>query len=335
LAWNIGITWEMGDERACKLTSAALTLRGITPKEAMADVYFRPDFLELHSHPDVCDILDTGTFRHGSAVRAIPGSKLEDLETPHGYGGPSALDISSLKEGVSAWRDKQQRAGRVAEFIRLHPFLNGEALNGMVDYLEFNRKTVILDLEQSIDERWKTYSKGTRHALRHAEKNLTVRKLDADEWVIFWYLHQETLIRNAVGADLFFPSGYYKALLAKGWVKGWVAEKNNGPIAVAVFLSSTPRLCHYHLAGGTDIARETKANYLLLEHAFRHFAEQGGKWMHLGGGRSRDPEDPLYKFKSKFSKLRASFYIAGMIHDPKLYKALGGDQCSRFLGYRS
>jgi len=317
------------------VVSLPLTLHNLTPEEVLADVYFRPDFLELHSRPDACDVLDIGAFSHGSAVRAIPGSKLEDLETPHGYGGPSALDISSLKEGIAAWREKQRRAGRVAEFIRLHPFLNAEALDGMVDYLEFNRQTVILDLEQSIDERFKTYSKGTRHALRHAEKNLTIRRLNADEGDILEGLHQATLIRNAVHADLFFPPGYYQTLMAMPWVTCWVAEKENEPVAVAVYFSSTPRLCHYHLAGGIDIARETKANYLLLEYAFRHFTEQGAKWMHLGGGRGQDPQDPLYKFKSKFSKLRASYHTAGMIHDRKQYKALGGDQSPRFLGYRS
>ena len=109
-----------------------LTLHGLTPTELLDDVYFRPDYVRLHARPDKIDSLIRENFRHAAAVRPIPGTRFEDLETPHGYGGTSATDTSALVEGLAEWRERQRRAGRVAEFVRLHPFVNPMALRGAV-----------------------------------------------------------------------------------------------------------------------------------------------------------------------------------------------------------
>src|ERR1700758_1720126 len=111
----------------------------------MQDVYFRDDFLALHA-PQGLDRLSRVDFHHAAVEVPIPGSDRRDLETPWGYGGPVALSAQVLADGLAEWRARQQAHGRVAEFIRLHPFINPVPLWDKLDMLVFNRPTVVVDL---------------------------------------------------------------------------------------------------------------------------------------------------------------------------------------------
>ena len=42
----------------------------------------------------------------------------------------------------------------------------------------------------------------------------------------------------------------------------------------------------------------------------------------------------LLDFKSKFSPLKANFYVGGMVHDRDAFAALGGRKGTFFLSYR-
>lgn len=310
-----------------------LTLHGLTPTELLDDVYFRPDYVRLHARPDKIDFLVRENFRHAAAVRPIPGTRFEDLETPHGYGGTSATDTSALVEGLAEWRERQRRAGRVAEFVRLHPFVNPMALRGLYDEITFNRTTVLVDLRQSSADRLKSYSKGTKHALKRGQRLLAIRDLGPDDANLFKECYEAGLKRNSAESAYFFPESYYRELLGAEWCAAWSAEKEGKPVAVACFLANN-KLVHYHLAGGYPESRASGAHYVLLEHAFARFRDQGCRWMHLGGGRTGDPSDSLLRFKAKFSPLRAAYYIGCLVLDKNAYQELGGKRFGRFLGYR-
>jgi len=303
-------------------------------EELPDDVYFRKDFVELYARPDEVDHLSQDDFSHVSAIRKIPETDWYDLETPHGYGGPVANNISALEKGISSWRERQRAAERVAEFIRVHPFINSDELRPHVDFLEFNRETVYVDLSLTKDIRRQYYRKGVRHSLKVAERALTLRKLAPSEWPLFRQLYEDGLRTNNAGPEYFYDDTCYQSLLAAPWSVTWVAESNNEPVGVACFLSSTPKISHYHLAGGNLKARETNANYLLLENAFDYFAAKGGHVMHLGGGRTKAIDDDLFRFKKKFSALKINFYIAGLIHDIKKFTQLGCGRPGKFIGYR-
>jgi hypothetical protein len=312
-----------------------IPVHGLEATDIMNDIYFNPEFIQLYGAPDPIDTLETPQYKHGAAIRSIPGTDRTDMETPHGYGGPIARNISDLKDGIHAWRERQERAGHVAEFIRLHPFFDAGALDGLFDHLMVNRETVIVDMSVSREQHRAAYSKGTRHALRVAEQRLTVRDLAPNEGDILRRLHEDMLARNKAPKEAYFQVDSYRRLVVAPWSTTFLAEGDNGPVAAACFLSSGMGLCHYHLAGGNEEARQTKANYLLLETAFEHFSAQGALWMHLGGGRTAAVDDPLFRFKTKFSPLRVRFYTAGLIFDRDTYGRLGGgDGGSRFLGYR-
>lgn len=309
--------------------SLPLRLGEIPPETLWRDVYFREDFLQLHA-PRGLEIMARPAYQHAAAQVPIPGSDRYDLETPWGYGGPVASNPEALAAGLAEWRSLQRQKGRVAEFIRLHPFVDPVALEDHLDMLEFNRLTVIVDLKESEAARWNFFSDSTRNCIRKARRILTMRPLIAAEWPLFKELYEAGLQRNEAVEAYFLRDGYYRALLASAWCRAWVAEDKEGPVAVSCFLHSGTPFAHYHLAGGNSRSRSSNALYLLLEHAFVHYTKLGCRWFHLGGGRSTFPDDSLLAFKSKFSPQRAPFYTGGLIFDVTAYRALGGGR-GRFL----
>ena len=299
----------------------------------MSDIYFQPPFVRLYASPDKVDTLELPGFRHASAVRHISGEELEDLETPWGYGGPVARDDDAFWRGIGEWRRRQADRGRVAEFIRLHPFLNPLAFRGWFDQIRFDRLTVLVDLLESKVIRHRNYTKGTRYSLRQAEKSLTLRRLEAGEGELFRALYEAGLARNRAEDYYLFEPDHFDALLRAGWADVRVAECDGEAIAVACFLHGGP-FAHYHLSGGVPAARKLFAHHLLLEDAINRYAAAGRRWMHLGGGRGSGLDDSLLLFKTRFSPHRIAFYTGGIIFDHDAYDRLTRDRKGKFLSYR-
>ncbi|MBI07070.1 MAG: hypothetical protein CMM54_08835 [Rhodospirillaceae bacterium] len=311
----------------------SLTLYGMKPEEVMSDIYFDPQFVRLYAAPDKVDSLELPGFRHTSAVRQIPGEELEDLEIPWGYGGPVARDDDAFWRGIGEWRRRQADRGRVAEFIRMHPFLNPLAFRGWFDQIRFDRLTVLVDLAEPKEVRHRNYTKGTRYSLRQAEKSLTLRRLEVGEGDLFRTLYETGLARNKAEDDYFFRRDHFETLLAADWADVRVAELDGEAIAVACFLHSGC-FAHYHLSGGTVHARKKFAHHLLLEDAINRYAAAGQRWMHLGGGRGSGLSDSLLLFKTRFSPRRIAFYTGGIIFDRDAYGRLTRDRKGKFLSYR-
>ena len=305
----------------------------VCPKDIMGDVYFKNSFLKLYSGSDSIESLTEHGFQHLSAVREIPGEDLEDLETPWGYGGPVATDLDSFWRGIGKWRQRQSDKGRVAEFIRLHPFLNPLAYRGWFDQIRFDRLTVLVDLLESNQLRRKYYTKGTKYSLRYAEKHLTIRSLESGEGYIFKELYEKGLSRNNAKELYYFPLSHFETLISASWSDVRIAEHNGKALAVACFIHSRP-FTHYHLSGGSEEARDFFAHHLLVEDAIRRYSNSGYRWMHLGGGRDSSLDDSLLKFKTRFSPHRIAFYTGGLIFDRAAYDNLSRDRRGGFLSYR-
>ena len=314
--------------------SINLTLMGIKPDDLMQDVYFRKDYISLHSKTSGSfDSMVSNGFAHATAIYPIPDTVLYDMETPWGYGGPIAKDIESLNNGLIEWKDQIHSQGVVAEFIRVHPLFNPMALKPHVDMLQYDRETVIVDLSEDKEGREALYDSETRRRLRRSAEKLTVRQLTSSEWQIFKYCYEAGLSINSATDDYYFSNKFYKVLLEQNWSTCWLAEYDGAPVAAACFLHSA-NLAHFHLSGGTSDSRKFHGAYLLLDHAINHFSQVGYKWMHLGGGRGTNKNDTLLAFKQKFSPLSIPFYIAGIIHDEEKYNQLNGPNSGSFLGYR-
>jgi UDP-N-acetylbacillosamine alanyltransferase len=318
---------------ANRAPSIPLTLYQVEPAELMQDVYFRRDFLELHAGGCTIDMIETSGFRLGSAIRPIDGTELEDLETPWGYGGPIAISHEYLREGLWLWRQRQREAGRIAEFVRLHPFANPVALQGYFDDLKFDRVTVSVDLEARRAKPHGEYSAATNNCIRRARNELKAIELGVEHADAFRRCYEAGLDRNNADPSYYFQPPFYEALMSAPWGKSWGASYQGEIVAVACFIFGGP-LCHYHLSGADEVGRRKFAQYLLIDHALDHFAHRGFRAAHLGGGRTDRNDDPLLLFKRKFSRWRTAFYTGGIVFDAEAYATLSTGDRRRFLNYR-
>jgi len=315
------------------MSQQALMRLGLDWEDVADDVYFRRDFVALYAEPDGVDALERPDYRHLAALRPIPGTGLRDLETPYGYGGPIAPDPAAFAVGLDAWRRRQAAAGHICEFLRLYPFIATERMAEGFDEFCFDRDTVVVDLRTSTEDRLAWYSQSTRRFLRKAEKAFQIRRLAPEEYQTFRRCYEAGLQRSQARARYYFAEEQHRQCLAAPWATAFVLEAEGEAVGAALFLSSR-RLAHYHLAGLTDAGIAHHGLYLLLNHAFNYFAAQGQFWMHLGGGRSTDPEDTLMQFKRRFSDATIPFNTGALIFDRPTFERLGGGRDGRLQSYR-
>ena len=316
--------------------SRPLFMHGATFEQLADDVYYNRDFLALHAGTQEIASLETDTFHHAAVVQPIDGSPLKDMETPWGYGGPIASSAEALTTGLADWRRQQCAEGRIAEFVRLHPFIDPLTTPGLYDSLSFDRTTVLVDLPQWRQQRQDGYDRVTRKRLRKAEKDLTVRLVDGGRADVdtFKRLYESGLENNNATSRYYFDVAYFETLLNVPWATAWIAEYEGEPTAVMVCIHGGI-FAHTHLSGGDDRSRALNASALLHHLAIEHYADHGFQWMHLGGGRTNSPDDALFQFKAKFSPLRSNFFLGGFVHDEENFARLGGRDGPLFLGYRS
>ncbi|WP_158132975.1 GNAT family N-acetyltransferase [Vibrio navarrensis] len=237
---------------------------------------------------------------------------LYDLETPYGYGGPlsNSDDPAFLQRAFTAYREHCQQQRIVCEFIRFHPFNPLAENNTLFDMHFAERQVVIVDLEQSSEERRQQYSKTTRNIVKKAANNLTVQyeHVPLSEFMSMYY---DTMQKNTASDFFYFKEPYFEALMQIQGVSLLAIQKEHQYASIGFFMCSN-ELAHYHLSANNQELAKDNGNYLLLDAAFEHAKAQGCRYMMLGGGRTSSPEDSLFKFKSKFSPLNKAFYIAGL-----------------------
>ncbi len=247
----------------------------------------------------------------------IIDEELYDLETPYGYGGPITNCYSEkfLGDAFLAYRKECIKQNIVCEFIRFHPF---NKLAQYKDYFDFHaqeRKVVIVDLTLNTEDRWSKYSKTTRNILRKANKNLS-RKKDEDSLVEFCSLYQQTMDKNDASDFYYFKPNYFEKLKDVQGVE-LLSVMNELTVVSSGFFMHGSDIAHYHLSANNSEFNRENGNYALLDFAFDHAKEQGCKWMMLGGGRTSDENDSLFKFKSKFSDKSLPFFIGGLTFLPE------------------
>ena len=258
-----------------------------------------------------------------SRIDQVAGTKIEDsdyfdLSTAYGYGGywTNSSDQEFLQKAMrefSRWCFEQNI---IADFVRFHPLLfDATIFESEFSFFTRNNETVVVDLSLSAEERWSTYSSGTRNILRRCQRDLEVR--EASELDSFITLYYETMKRNAVGDFYYFDKTYFENLLEIDEVRLWEVSYD-GELASAGFFMYSDDIGHYHLSANNSSLSKHNANYLLLEHAISYGRESGRKLLHLGGGRTPDPADGLFRFKKKFNPEGAvPFYIGGNVHKPR------------------
>ena len=140
-----------------------------------------------------------------------------DIQGAYGYNG--VLSSSNEKPFLDAFYDEFtcwcQENGIIAEFTRFNPVLSNENISkGNLSCIQ-NRKTVSIDLTQSIEEIYNDLSKSCRRAIKKAKTaNLKVieYKNNYPNKEAFVRLYHDTMTRLNSTEYLFFNKEYFDGL---------------------------------------------------------------------------------------------------------------------------
>lgn len=255
------------------------------------------------------------------------GSTYYDFETAYGYGG-AIVNTDNKLFIQSAWDAALvhfKTNGYICGFVRFHPLLKNYTHVPEKIRTIYDRHTVAINLHPEIDDIWmQQIQTGNRSdILRAGRRGLTFRLADLQEGIeIFRSIYDTTMDR--LHADLFyyFTDAYFadmqKALpnMCIG-----IVEFESEPVAAAIFMHNG-FYAHYHLSGSKREYQRLCPNNFMLWNAVLLMKEQGCRYLHLGGGTDGDIENPLYRFKQKFSTDRYDFVIGKLIFNSEIYESV-------------
>jgi hypothetical protein len=307
--------------------------------KSIQDVYFWPEYVRLDHHaPGARPVLfDYQRGEHTwvypfllgsiSQIGSRPLNRLwYDLESPYGYSGPlsDTDDPSFLADAHQAFATWCQENDVIAEFIRLHPLLDNQRWLDSDIELIFDRQTVSLDLKRLIEDR-PPFSKNARYALRQADRAGIRTSLEPPQKQIahFSTRYCQTMGRLKAGQYYYFSEQYFHELAQLAERAGLLlaAEVTGKWIAGAVFLYGS-RWLHYHLSASDPDKTLPGATNQIIYVAAKLGQKSGLEYLHLGGGRTCNPDDSLLKFKLSMATESHKFYIGKRIHNPEVYESL-------------
>ena len=285
------------------------------------DIYFTPEWGEINKLIEPGEPFqyvyksEAGCVKNLLIKRDIPqlvdGEQYCDIATPYGYGGPY---IESCREGqkeqlLSEYKKdfgQYCKANKiVSEFVRFHPIIDNGKDFSQIYGAQCIRKTVGTNLE-SADPVADEFSKSARKYVRRAMKDgvswkITKGPQDVSKFIDIYY---STMDRdNATDYYYFSPEYFNKSLeLFRDHVLFVEAIFEEKTIAAGFYLCYGDTI-HAHLSGTLK--------------------ENGFKRVHYGGGTSNSPEDPLFMFKSKFTKSTFfDFYVGRVVWNQPVYDRL-------------
>jgi hypothetical protein len=248
-----------------------------------------------------------------------------DIQTPYGYGGPLVSRASGDERGLRLFRQAFAEWCRehnvVSEFVRFHPLLDTHL--GMEPFLDVRRAntTVWCRTDCTTGERLQNLSSSTRRGVRKARAAGLEPRVEDDPGAYreFATLYRATMERRGASPYYLFEDRYFedfRELL--GPAQSLLTVRHEGKLAAgAVFMRSQPFI-HYHLGASDADLLPMRPNNLLFFEAMTWGCSRGQVAMHLGGGYQAG--DDLFRFKSGFSPLRASFYVGRAVHDAEAYE---------------
>jgi len=314
------------------------------------DIYFTKEFFELFKD------IDNGTphlfiFEKGGnrvvypfLMRALnqlaffdskTNGELYDISTPYGYGGPltNTDNEEFLMEFNSAFERFCGERGVVTEFVRFHPLIQNQAKFKAIWDIEFNRSTVVMDLATDQSTLVNNLEAKNRSTIKAAQKNDVQVEYDFDLKALgkFMAMYNETMKRAKASQYYYFSDRFYHDLssLLRGRVFLMRAKKDDQLLSMSLFFMMNDRL-HYFLSCSSEAGYKYDANNLVLFEAAKWGMSHGIKQLFLGGGKTAEANDPLFRFKKKFNKKGLlDFCVMKKVHNIELYDEMRS-QWARF-----
>lgn len=302
------------------------------------DVYFTEQYVKLYetdTEKAECFVCQDGEkvllFPFLARIFEFRGRHYKDFETAYGYGGPvyNYDDLEFVISALAAFKSYCNENNYVAGFVRFHPLFQNQGGFDTVGRVIEDRKTVAIDLDQTMEEVWKNeiHSKN-RNVIRKAEKAGCTFVVDNNFEHLreFISLYDSTMDKLSADGFYYFDDSYYdnlKCSITDSFL-GCVQNSEGQIISAAIFMYSGP-YGHYHLSGSDKSQLATSPNNFMLWNAAVELQKRGVKRFHLGGGINGDEENSLYQFKRRFSKDTCQFCIGKLVFNQDIYEDICAD----------
>lgn len=258
-------------------------------------------------------------------AKSIVTDGFYDLETAYGYGGfyTNSKSKEFIRKSLSEYYKRCKAENIIAEFIRFHPFNSFPVDHD--EFLDFNiydRDTVVVALYKGYDSIRSQYSSSLKRNINKAKRcGLKYKQLSITDKNIskFCELYYETMRNNNADDFYFFNEEYFENLFNIEYVTLHGVYCNEIIINMAIIFTTTKNL-YYHL-GATDSNYYNSNPNALLFDSIIQTALENYDYLYLGGGATSVFNDPLLKFKQKFSNEIKPFYISGNIYNSEMYNA--------------
>lgn len=249
-----------------------------------------------------------------------------DIQGAYGYNGivSSTQDSSIISRFYEKFHEYCVDNCIVAEFTRFHPLIKNYEYINKNQELIFDRNTVYIDLQKSMDDIFAAMQKNTRTEIRtatrrHGLSSQFYSELPfglADKLIA---IYEETMERLDADEYLRFNATYFKDLF-----------DNKNSVTLVCYDDLQEPVCFYtsiyskdyfnmHLGGSKTAALKKSPNNFMYFETAKQAKALGCKYMLFGGGTTSSPDDSLLRYKKHISPLLADFYIGKTIHNNAIY----------------
>jgi hypothetical protein len=300
------------------------------------DVYFQPEYaLAYEANGD--GFAQATLVTEGNAALFVPVLRCPapdgdvcDIQGAYGYGGPLAVGATPefLSRAWSAIRENWRALGAVAAFVPCHPLIANDQWFDSEWQVAFDRPTVSVDLSSGAAEAFVAPWACThrRNVARAERAGCTVRFCAFEKELLeeFRLLYEQTMVRLGAGRKYFFSPEYF-AVFARHW-RGTASlvevRDAAGALASGAVIFWGKRWAHYHLGARQAGPENQNTFHLLFQRVVEESERRGLLALHLGGGRTPQPDDSLLHFKRRVGRCAHRFCTGRLVIDGPRYHQL-------------
>jgi hypothetical protein len=241
-----------------------------------------------------------------------------DITSPYGYCGPYCNDEGLFLKAEELFIEHTRSQNVVSEFVRYHYLYNATQQFRHNISNSKNRTIVLLNTSQCWDNIWQSEFSGTNRNL--------VRKLENEGYMFdivnydshikeFIKMYYATMSNANAAGYYYFENDFFINLKKSLGDRLFIARVSKEDITYCYSLFfATGKFLTYYLSARNLEYPKIPATNLMLSKAANWAYQNNIAYFNLGGGLTDDEKDPLFRFKSNFSRQKASFYIGKRIH---------------------
>jgi len=311
------------------------------------DVYFTPEYYRLYENYSdgqaKCFIFESNgeVVVYPFLINSINkmGYDLDDeyfdIQGAYGYNGVATTNcsIDFQHKFYSCFKEYCKENKIIAEFTRFHPLVENHKFSTGWMQIEFNRKTVYIDLSNNYESIWNGFQESTKKQIKKAVKrfNLSCKILKNDIVILDTLIdiYHQTMVRVSSTPYLYFNKEYFNLLINNDNTISLVALYEEKPVAVITALVSKYYI-HGHLGGSLKEFMFMSPSSFLYNEMIKYGQSLGCKYLHVGGGVTQNPDDSLLKYKTNFSKTLSDFYIGKKLINQSIYNQVTAQWQAKF-----